>query len=282
MNTPKGVTVELFNGDLQITPSVQGFIGSFNAPDMIEMRITVQQPESGRRFLIATDRNRENASLVIERSVGGKNFFSHTVPIIQAEPGLKFDRDDANKNCVHLIEISADGLVSVVNIAITGQDGEFFLVFHPTYVVQAYNLDGCIAVPTLRIEPGFPALIPFVETYGSRFLGSLPPFSSYEEEGEIKPEIAEAARALPDENHLVVKFWSVRTGTGGALRKRADGSLELVKLYWKNLNVADRCPRHLLEGETIQAKGFRRLHKGRIQFEALNITRVEFEAAAAS
>ncbi len=282
MKTANGnvVSVKLFkNSDLEITPSVHGHIGSFNSGDVIEMRISIAEPTVGKAMFITTNRDRDDAQLLHGLASG---YFRHTVPVIPAPQGTKFDRDDANKNCVHLVEMSPTGLVSVTNIVISAQDGEFFLVFHPTYVVQAYKGEQGVAVPSLWIEPGFPALVPFVEYGYIRTINSLPPISSYNGDEGAKPEILEAVAALSDENHLVVKFWSVRTGTGGALRKLANGETEMVKLYWKNLNVADRCPRHLLEGETIHAKGFRSTRSGRMSTEAIGITRVEFNAAVSS
>ena len=285
MKTYNGVGVQLSNNrGFGITPSAQGHIGRFNAGDVIEMQITLAQPEAGMRILLKTNRNRENATLLTERTgiPASVKYFEHQVPVIAAPAGTKFDRDDADKNCVHMVEMSSEGLVSVTNIVISAQDGEFFLVFHPTYVVQAYRGEQGIAVPFLWIEPGFSELVPFIENNYRRTSGPLPPISDYKEEGGTKPEIAEAIAKLPDENHLVVKFWSVRTGTGSALRKRSDGETELVKLYWKNLNVADRCPRHLIEGETIHAQGFRSTRSGRMSVEAIGITRVEFNEAVAS
>lgn len=281
MNAINGVAIRLFCNGLEIHPQSH-YLGTFNAGDSIEMRMVVEKPKSGNRILITTNRDRQNPKLLVERSTAEGNYFEHTVPVIPGIQGTKFDRDDADKNCVHVVDMSSNGLVSVTNIVISGQEGEFFLVSYPTYVAQAYRSQQGVAIPSLWVEPGFPELVPFVQNNYRRLQGSLPSIEKYEPEGDIKPEVLEIVNELKDENHLVVKFWSVRTGTGGALRKRSDGEIELVKLYWKNLNVADRCPRHLLETEVIHAQGFRRTRSGRIANEAIGITREQFNAVAAS
>jgi hypothetical protein len=278
MKSCNGVSVSVLRNGEEITPNEMGYLGNnINAGDLVEMQMKlIQQPVAGKRILVSSDRNRENVKLLAENN----GVFSHTVPVLSAFQGTKFDQVDVNQNCVHLVELSPLGLVSVTNIVISAQDGEFFFVFHQTYTAQAYRGEQGVAIPSLWIEPGFHELVPHVvANYSSS--NSLPPISSYKLEGDTKPEILSAVGSLQDENHLVVKFWSVRTGTGGALRKRFDGTVELVKLYWKNVGVPDRHPRHLIEGEVIHAKTFRSIRQGRIGMEAVGITRVEYNEAMA-
>ncbi len=247
MKTPNNsVSVQVTHNGQTIVPSPQGYLGqNFSAGDIFEMTLTLAQPEEGKRYLRSSDRMRENLAQPQEVTPG---VYRHSVPVICKDPGAKYDRDDADRNCVHLIEMGVNGLVSVTNIVIVGQDQDFFLIFHPTYVAQSYNNDGRVAVPVLRIEPGFPSLIPLIEQNYAKRVSTLPAFAKRDQrlEADIKPDIMAAAMALQNPNDMVVKFWSVRTGTGGALRKLANGWLDLVKIERRKINGTDRWPRYLL------------------------------------
>lgn len=279
MNTPYGVSIQLFNIGLEITPTPQGYLGAFNLGDEIEMRITMSNCQNGHRIAISSDRDRKNVKRLAECFSTESKTFSHLVPIIMS-PGGRFACDDVNENCVHIVDMDNTGLVTVTNIVISGQDGEFFLVVRETYRVQTYkDSEGRIAVPQLWVEPTFSELVPFVVKNYATFGTKLPNISTYvETTNEPDQSILDA---LPDNNHMVVTVWSIRSKTGRGIRK--DG--EPCKLYYRNINVADRFPKHLLVGETISATGFRPFQskfKSSMKVEATGITRVEFEQDAKS
>lgn len=281
MKSPNGsVNVSITLNGKTLLPTPQGYLGQgVNAGDIFEIEIALSQPESGKRYLVTSNRMRENVALLQE---GAGNVFRHSMTVIQKDRDAKFDRDDPDRNCVHIVEMNEQGIVSVINIILTAQEESFFLIFDPTFVAQAYNNVGKVAVPTLRIEPGFPCLIPMIESHYEKSVMTLPAYSTYVTPPEIKPDVAEALKLVTDSSHLVVAFWSARVGTGMAYRKLKNGQFEKVKLEYRKILVPERFPRHLLATETISARAVVPFHQGRIRQQALDIRRVEFEAAAAS
>lgn len=275
MNTIEGVSVELYlNEDtVPLKPEKFGYLGRFNEGDVIEMRITAVSSPS--RVFLKTKVDRTDAREIQARLIDGIPTIFHQVSVIH-DPGRTSAIADQNTNCVRFVEMDSDmdsdGMVSVVNIEVISQKGDFFRIFHPTYRVQAYEqvIRGFrrVAVPGLFGNAGFPELVQFVEKYYLRRSDiKLPSVESYADKPLPKTDW------LPDNNYAVIMFWSTARGVGVGIRR--DG--QLVKLHHSNVIVASRTPIYFSEGEVVHIESYRRPHsrQSSLDFEGVGIRRRE-------
>ncbi|MFA6095443.1 MAG: hypothetical protein WC767_01215 [Candidatus Paceibacterota bacterium] len=276
-----GLTVSLIVNGSESETGPTGLIErKLNIGDEVIVRIELEQKPGLGRQLFTSNRERQNVQ-PLRQVVSGKAVFEHTVPIIVPDVIGMGNRyvPDANRNCIHLLEMDDNGNVMVSNLVIKDQRDDYFLMFQQgTFIAQAYRTNAVrgmsqVAVPGLWVEPGFAEIVPFIERYYMQKAAGLQPIGSYKETPPLHTS------DLPDDHCFVVKSWSLRYGTGIGVRK--DGSL--VKLHWSNIITPKRSPAWLMQGEVARAGGFRRPSdpRSKFEFEAVKITRPDFDADTA-
>lgn len=271
MNTIQGVSVSLFlNGsESPMQEGKFGYLGRLNEGDVVTIRLVKSAKyNGGHRILLVAKTDRTDPIELQPIAVSGDDtIFSYDVKVLPDRRGQQAIADQ-NSNCVRLIEMTEQGVVTMTNIAIISQKGDYFLVFQQSYRVQAYlqkqrGFDA-VAVPGLFGGGGFPDLVPFVSRYYMKRKDiALPLVSEYRD--KPLPDTS----GLPDESYVIVMFWSIRRGTGVGIRK--DGAL--IKLYHGNVLVAHQVPVFFSEGNVVKVEGYRRPNSRQsdLQFEGVGI-----------
>jgi hypothetical protein len=270
MDSVKGYQIELFlNGQPSaLTTGKFGLVGRLNPGDVVEVVFIKDDKHPNHRILVKADHMRNNA-IELRRCSDGT--YRHQMSVIPEDRGGSTIADQTT-NCVYLAEMDSTGFVNVTNVTLISQKGDFFLVFQQTYCVQAYaqTKPTSVAIPGLYGDGGFAELAVFIADYYRKDPTiRLPDVSEYSD----KP--LPDASWVPDNNYAVVRFWSIRRGTGVAVRK--DGVQ--VKLYQGNVRVAKQTPIYFSEGDVVKVDGWRKPHgRSGLEWEGMGIERTELEA----
>lgn len=156
------------------------------------------------------------------------------------------------QNHVRLVELSPRGELTVWEIAVISQDGQFFRTNQPTYRVQCYRDDqtndtGAVVCPTLGET--WPQIIPHINKFLMGRANHLPPIEQYKPSVDLRDT---NLLGLPGENVGLVLWYNHAMGLGALSTHNG-----IVRVRRPQISTARKFLAFLVPGEIVTYKSLR-------------------------